>query len=95
MRSLNANSDNEELETSISPEGRAVPARMVTGRSLLLGAIGAAAIGLATPWATHVLRGSFMALDFSTPAALVLLFLLVAGPNLLLLRLFFLQLDLL
>jgi len=58
----------------------------VTGRALLLGTLGAGAIGLLAPWAIHVLRGSFMALDFSTPAAVVLLFVLVAGPNLLLLR---------
>ncbi len=59
---------------------------IVTGRALLLGAVGAAAVGLLAPWAIHVLRGSFMALDFSTPAAVALLFFLVAGPNLLLLR---------
>ncbi len=58
----------------------------VTGRALLLGTLGAGAVGLLAPWAIHVLRGSYMALDFSTPAAVVLLFVLVAGPNLLLLR---------
>ncbi len=59
---------------------------IVTGRALLLGMLGAGAIGLWAPWAIHVLRGSYMALDFSTPGAVVLLFFLVAGPNLLLLR---------
>jgi len=59
---------------------------VITGRALLLGAVGAAAIGLLAPWAIHVLHASYMALDFSTPAAVALLFVLVAGPNLLLLR---------
>jgi len=58
----------------------------VTGRALLVGAVGAAAVGLLAPYGIHVLRGSYMALDFSTPAAVALLFLLVAGPNLLLIR---------
>ncbi len=60
--------------------------RIVTGRALLLGTLGAIVVGLLAPWAIHVLRGSYMALDFSTPAAVALLFVLVAGPNLLLLR---------
>ncbi len=59
---------------------------IVTGRALLLGTLGAGAVGLLAPWAIHVLRGSYMALDFSTPGAVALLFVLVAGPNLLLLR---------
>ena len=59
----------------------------MTGRALLLGALGSAAVGLLAPYAIHVLRGSYMALDFSTPAAVVLLFLLVWIPNLLLWRL--------
>jgi len=59
---------------------------IVTGRALLLGTLGAGAVGLLAPWAIHVLRGSYMALDFSTPTAVALLFVLVAGPNLLLLR---------
>jgi len=59
---------------------------LITGRALLIGSVAAAGIGLLAPWAIHVLRGSFMALDFSTPVAVVLLFVLVVGPNLLLLR---------
>jgi len=73
-----------EMPTSSPTSSRL--ARAVTGRSLLLGAVGSAAIGLLAPYAIHVLRGSYMALDFSTPAAVALLFLLVAGPNLLLVR---------
>ncbi|MFQ6131567.1 MAG: DUF6785 family protein [Armatimonadota bacterium] len=66
-----------------SPEGAARPAT-VTGRSLLIGAAGAAILGLGCPYATHVLEGSFMDIDFSTAGAVFLLFVLVAGPNLLL-----------
>jgi len=73
--------DEGSLKQSQPPRGGTV-----TGRALLLGTLGAAAVGVLAPWAIHVLRGSFMALDFSTPAAVVLLFVLVAGPNLLLLR---------
>ncbi len=84
---MSTSTHDEAADTSKSLEGPARPAGTVTGRALLLGAMGAAAIGLGVPWGTHVLRGSYMALDFSTPAAVVLLFLLVAGPSLLLLRL--------
>ncbi len=68
---------------------RSQPSRqgIITGRALVIGSLAAAGIGLLAPWAIHVLRGSFMALDFSTPAAVGLMFFLVAGPNLLVLRL--------
>ncbi len=59
----------------------------ITGRALLIGSLAAAVIGLLAPWAIHVMRGSYMALDFSTPAAVGLMFFLVAGPNLLALHL--------
>ncbi|MFQ5810855.1 MAG: DUF6785 family protein, partial [Armatimonadota bacterium] len=58
----------------------------ITLRGIFVGALGALAIGLGAPYATMVLRGSTMALDFSTPGAIFLLFVLVAGPNLLLQR---------
>jgi len=83
---VSTSTHDEVANRSKSLEGPARPAGTVTGRALLLGAMGAAVIGLGVPWGTHVLRGSYMALDFSTPAAVVLLFLLVAGPTLLLLR---------
>ncbi len=76
--------DSQLDQNSKNREGRRPGA--VTGRALLLGTVGAAAVGLLAPWAIHVLRGSYMALDFSTPAAVGLMFFLVAGPNLLLLR---------
>ena len=56
----------------------------ITARGIFVGSLGALAIGLGAPYATMVLRGSTMALDFSTPGAIFLLFVLVAGPNLLL-----------
>ena len=65
----------------------ALPGSGITARGIVVGALGALAIGLGAPYATMVLRGSTMALDFSTPAAVFLLFVIVAGPNLLLRRL--------
>jgi len=53
----------------------------ITLRGIVVGALGALALGLGAPYATMVLRGSTMALDFSTPGAIFLLFVLVAGPN--------------
>ncbi len=65
----------------------ALEPRAVTWRAIAVGAIGSLALGLGAPYATHVLRGSYMDLDFSTPGALFLLFFLVVGPNALLRRL--------
>jgi len=53
----------------------------VTWRGVLVGALCALALGLGAPYAIHVLRGSYMDLDFSTPGAVFLLFFLVIGPN--------------
>ena len=83
---MTATTRDKQDETSTSTEKPTRAPGVITGRSLLLGAIGSAAIGLLAPYAIHVLRGSYMALDFSTPAAVALLFVLVAGPNLLLVR---------
>jgi hypothetical protein len=55
--------------------------RAVTWRSLLAGVLGSAAIGLGDPYGIHVVRGSYMALDFSTAAAVFLLFVLVYLVN--------------
>ena len=49
----------------------------VTGRSLTTGALLTAAIAFGAPYGNMVLRGSYMALDFSTAAAIFLFFLLV------------------
>jgi len=45
-------------------------------RGLIAGGIGSLTIGLLAPWAIYVMRGSYMALDYSTPAAIALFFLL-------------------
>ncbi len=80
-------SEHPDTETIRPPAEQPIRRQgVVTGRALLIGAVGAAGVGLLAPWAIHVLRGSFMALDFSTPAAVGLMFFLVAGPNLLVLR---------
>jgi len=63
------------------------PADRPTVRAVLIGAIGALAIGLGAPWATYVLHGSAMGFDHTTPEAVLLLFLLAAGPRTLLWRL--------
>jgi len=77
-----AGTDKRSQHTEMVP-ARA-PQGTVTGRALVIGAFGSLAIGLGAPWAEHVLRGSYMALDFSTPAAIFLLFVLAAVPQLLL-----------
>ena len=55
-----------------------------TLKAFLVGALLSLAIGMGSPYNTMVLRGSHMALDFSTPAAVFLLFLFVATVNVLL-----------
>ena len=59
----------------------------VTVRALVLGAVGAALVGYLAPYSVHVVQGSSMEFDFSTPMALFFFFFLAAGPNLLLLKL--------
>jgi hypothetical protein len=56
-------------------------------RALVLGAVGASLVGYVAPYSVHVVQGSAMEFDFSTPLALFLFFFLAAGPNLLLLKL--------
>ncbi len=56
-------------------------------RGLLVGSLGALAIGAGCPYASLVLRGSYMDLDFSTPGAIFLLFVLTAIINGILARL--------
>lgn len=58
----------------------------MTLRGVLIGLLGAVAVGVGAPYAEHVLQGSYVALDFSTPGALFLFFLL-AGGNFLYVRL--------
>jgi hypothetical protein len=57
-----------------------------TARAFAVGALGALAIAVGDPYANMVIRGSYMALDFSTPGALFLLLLLAGLLNPLLKR---------
>jgi len=56
-------------------------ARWATARALVLGALLCIGIGVSTPYATNVMHASYMDLDFSTPAAIFLLFVLVFLVN--------------
>jgi len=62
-----------------SPVG--VAAYGITPRAIFLGLLGSAIIAVAAPYAVHVRHGSTLDYDFSTPAALILLFLLAGGVN--------------
>ncbi len=81
-----AQSRDQQHNKSLDPDKPALARQGVTSRALIIGALGASVIGLGAPYGRHILHGSYMALDHNTPAAVALLFLLVAGPNLLLLR---------
>lgn len=50
-------------------------------RALLVGVAMCVLIGVGTPYATHVMHASYMALDFSAPAAIFLFFVLVFIVN--------------
>ena len=56
-------------------------ARGATLRAVAVGAVLCALIGVGTPYACHVMHASYMALDFSTPAAVFLFFVLVFLVN--------------
>ncbi len=60
---------------------------VITVRSLVLGTLGALAVGYLAPYSIHVIHGSWMELDFSAPMSLFFFFFLCAGPNLLLMKL--------
>jgi len=66
---------------SQAPDDAATSGGIITSRALVLGTLGAVAIGLGGPWVDHVIRGSYMTLDFSTPGAIFLLFMCVAIPQ--------------
>ncbi|MFP4057334.1 MAG: DUF6785 family protein [Candidatus Brocadiia bacterium] len=55
--------------------------RGATWRAALVGSAMCVLIGVGTPYACHVMHASYMALDFSTPAAVFLFFILVFGVN--------------
>lgn len=63
------------------PGGPRGMARGATLRAVVVGAALCALIGVGTPYACHVMHASYMALDFSTPAAVFLFFVLVFGVN--------------
>lgn len=52
-----------------------------TLRAIVVGALMCAVIGVSTPYATNVMHASYMDLDFSTPAAIFLFFVLVFFVN--------------
>ncbi len=52
-----------------------------SGRAVAAGVVASALIGVGCPYATFILQGSYVDLDFSTPGAIFLLFLLTAGVN--------------
>jgi hypothetical protein len=60
----------------MTAQAQAIPLR---GRALVVGSLGALIIGFGAPYATFVLKGSYVDLDFSTPAAIFLIFVLMAG----------------
>ena len=63
------------------------PAPRITARSLAVGVALTAALGYLAPYSAHVRHASYLALDFSTPGATALLFVLAALVNPLLRRL--------
>ncbi|HZP82571.1 MAG TPA: DUF6785 family protein, partial [Chthonomonadaceae bacterium] len=63
---------------SVTGSAEAEAAReRVTWRAVVLGALLCLLIGVGAPYSTHLLQGSYMDLDYSTPAAVFLLFVLV------------------
>ncbi|MCC7494331.1 MAG: hypothetical protein IT204_18380 [Fimbriimonadaceae bacterium] len=61
--------------------GTPPPGAGITWRSVLLGTLCTAFLAWGAPYAMHVLHASYLALDFSTPGALALLFGLVTILN--------------
>ncbi|MBI3945384.1 MAG: hypothetical protein HY321_05660 [Armatimonadetes bacterium] len=55
--------------------------RAFTFRAFFTGAVCALIIALGVPYSTYFIRGSYMDLDFSTPAAVFLFFILTFGVN--------------
>ena len=56
----------------------------LTFKAFLTGAVFSFILGVGAPYGNMAIRGSYMALDFSTPGALFLFFVLVGGVNVLL-----------
>jgi len=53
----------------------------LTGRAFVIGAFLSLLLGIGAPYANMILRGTYMALDFSTAGALFLFFILVGVLN--------------
>lgn len=68
-------------EEKVTAPVQKVEAWVVTWKGLIAGAVGAIAIGCGCPYVTMILKGSYMDIDFSAPAAVFLFFLLTAVIN--------------
>ena len=67
---------------SIDPNLRSAPERgAFSGRAIVTGSVLSLFLACAAPYGNMVIRGSYMALDFSTPGAIFLFFLLVGPLN--------------
>jgi len=72
-----------DATTDVGPHGSALAgmARGATLRAVVVGTVMCILIGAGTPYSCHVMHASYMALDFSTPAAIFLFFALVFVAN--------------
>ena len=67
---------------SLDPNPNPKPERgAFSGRAILTGSLLSLFLACAAPYGNMVIRGSYMALDFSTPGAIFLFFLLVGPLN--------------
>ena len=67
---------------SVDPNLRSAPERgAFSGRAIVTGSVLSLFLACAAPYGNMVIRGSYMALDFSTPGAIFLFFLLVGPLN--------------
>ena len=75
--------DSSMIESSepldVTPSSRM--ARAVTWKSLSLGLAGCLVIACGDQYGIHFIRGSFMGLDFTTPGAIALFFVLALPIN--------------
>ena len=71
----------EAPSVSTSPQAGPAPVALNLPRAFIWGSLMALGIGLGVPYGTLILRGSYMDLDFSTPGAIFLLFIVTALLN--------------
>ncbi len=72
------------MRTQVAPEAGPAAVRRPSAfsrRAVVAGVLASLLIGFGCPYATFVLKGSYVDLDFSTPGAIFLLFLLTALVN--------------